>query len=99
MSNKRFSDFATEETQLEGAKAKIDDLLNKEIEIVAFRLADTRFSKNTSGKYATVQFRKDNCTCIFFSGSDVIIDQLQKYSEQLPFVAVVKKINRYYTLS
>lgn len=97
---KRFSDFAKEEVQLDGAKVVLDDILNKEVEILGFRLADSRYSKNTSGKYATVQFRiGQNAPCIFFTGSDVLTNQILRYREHIPFVAVIKKINRYYTLS
>ncbi len=98
---KRFSDFAKEETQLEGLKVKLDDLLGQDIMIVAFRMSDSRYSKNKSGKYATVQFKqKEDCPPqVFFTGSDILIEQLEKYKEELPFVAKIKKINRYYTLS
>lgn len=98
---KKFSDFAKEQTQLEGAKEKLDDLLNKEIEILAFRISNSKFSKNKNGNYATVQF-KENETCqpkVFFTGSDVLLEQLEKYESELPFATTIRKINRYYTLS
>lgn len=95
---KRFSDFAEEETALEGEKVSIDDVINRELTVVGFRLAKSRYSKNESGKYATVQFKDESGQLrIFFTGSDVIIDQLEKYKCELPFVASIVKINRYYT--
>jgi len=98
---KRFSDFSSEETPLDGAKVKLDEILNQEVEIIAFRLSESKFSKNVSGKYATVQFNTPECTLprVFFTGSDVLITQLEKYKEELPFMTVIKKINKYYTLS
>lgn len=63
---KQFADFADERKHLEGDKARIDDILNKEI---------------------------------IFTGSDVLIEQLEKYRHEIPFKTVIKKINRYYTLS
>ena len=36
---------------------------------------------------------------VVFTGSDVIIDQMEKYQEEIPFVSTIKKINRYYTLT
>jgi len=98
---KKFSDFAKEQTPLEGSKAKMEDLLNTEIQILTFRLADSKYSKNKSGKYATVQFKKSDKSPfqVFFTGSDILIEQLEKYKDELPFKAIVKKINRYYTLS
>lgn len=73
---KRFSDFADEQAQLEGAKVKLDELINKEIEVLAFRLADSKYSRNKSGKYATIQFRenKDCPNQVFFTGSDILIE-------------------------
>jgi hypothetical protein len=98
---RKFSDFATEETPLDGAKVKLDDIINQEINIVAFKLQNSKFSKNTTGKYATIQFTTEQCTLprVIFTGSDVLIDQLERYKEHIPFQAVIKKINKYYTLS
>jgi hypothetical protein len=96
---KRFSDFATEEKPLDGVKVKLDDILNKEIEIKNFKLANSHFSKNQTGKYATIQFVCDGELKVLFTGSDVLIDQLGKYKDELPFLATIIKINRYYTLS
>lgn len=96
----RFSDFASEESRLDGDKVKIDDILTQEITIKAFTLSDSRFSKNKSGKYLTVQFcGADGIDKVFFGGSDVLSDQLEKYKSELPFVATIKKINKYYTLN
>ena len=98
---KRFDEFAKEEARLDGLKVKLDDLLQKEIVINAFRIQDSKFNENKSGKYATVQFKlSDASDCqVFFTGSDVIIEQLEKYKDLLPFLCTIKKINRYYTLS
>lgn len=95
----RFSDFAKEEIGLDGDKVKIDDILNKEMLILNYRIRDSNFSKNKSGKYLTLQFELDNTKHILFTGSDVLIDQIEKYSSKIPFLVVVKKVNRYYTFS
>lgn len=99
---KKFSEFAEEHQPLEGDKIKIDDLLNTEIAIKNYDLKKSRYDKNSSGKYLTLQFsylENDNTNYVVFTGSDVIISQIEKYAEHLPFQAVIKKINRYYTLS
>jgi len=36
---------------------------------------------------------------VLFTGSDVLIEQMEKYGDQIPFAATIKKIDRYYTLS
>lgn len=99
---KKFSEFAEEHQPLEGDKIKIDNLLNTEIAIKNYDLKKSRYDKNSSGKYLTLQFSYldgDDTNYVVFTGSDVIISQIEKYAEHLPFQAVIKKINRYYTLS
>jgi hypothetical protein len=97
----RFSDFANEPTCLEGCKVKIDDILNQEIIISGHSIKSSKYSKNESGKYLTLQFMypSENAYKIFFSGSDVLITQIEKYADKIPFMAVIKKVNRYYTLT
>lgn len=98
---KKFGDFAKEEHRLEGKKISIDALINKDIDILGFNLSNSKYNKNESGKYATVQFKYEGETnkYVFFSGSDVIIKQLMKYKEEIPFETKIIKINRYYTFS
>lgn len=97
---KRFSDISQEDERLEGNKIKLDDILGTEITIHGFTLAKSNFSKNNSGQYLTVQFsRTDGAKQVFFTGSDVLITQLQKYKCEIPFMTTIKKINKYYTLS
>ena len=36
---------------------------------------------------------------ILFTGSGVLINQLEKYENEIPFVTEIKKINKYYTLT
>ena len=97
---KQFSEISKEEARLEGDKVKLDDILNEEIIIHGFTLALSSFSKNKSGQYITVQFSKpEGEKQVFFSGSDVLIDQMQRYKDEMPFTAIIKKINKYYTLT
>jgi hypothetical protein len=36
---------------------------------------------------------------VVFTGSDVLIGQVEKYADQIPFLTTIKKINRYYTMT
>jgi len=97
---KRFSDISQEDERLEGDKIKLDDILGTEITIHGFTLAKSNFSKNQSGNYLTIQFsRNENTKEVFFTGSDVLITQMQKYKCEMPFLATIKKINKYCTLT
>jgi hypothetical protein len=97
---KKFSDFA-EIQALEGEKLRLDDVLNKPVIITAQRITASKYSKNESGKYLTLQFHfpDDNEIKILFTGSDVLISQVEDYKDEIPFEATIKKINRYYTLT
>jgi hypothetical protein len=92
----KFSEFAQEEKPLDGEKMSIDAVLNKEILILGFKTGQSKFKE---GRYTTVQFELDGVRHVFFTGSQVIADQLLKYEANLPFLATVQKINRYYTLT
>lgn len=92
----RFSDFVIEEV-FDGEKKRIDDVLNQEILILKFKIKDSTKRKGTL--YATIQFRLQDEEFVLFTGSNVIIDQLKRYEEHLPFFTTLKKIDRYYTMS
>lgn len=95
--NKRFSDFASDESLMDGSKVKIVDVLNKEIEVIAFKICD---SKHKIGeKCLKLQFLLDGEKYIIFTGSGVLIEQCNKYRSQMPFIAIIKNVNKYYTFS
>jgi len=97
---KRFSDFANEPAILDGSKTRIDDILNREIDVIGCRIAPSKFTKNKSGMCLTLQFvDTDGQRKVVFTGSDVLIEQIRKYEAELPFVATVKRVDRYYILT
>ena len=98
----RFSDFAEPGGPLEGKKVKIDEILNIEILLRKFTMKESKYQKSSAKDCLTVQFEypdKPGEKHVIFTGSGVLIDQLRKYEDKLPFLAVIKKIDRYYTLS
>jgi len=97
MSAKHFSDFADEDGPLEGPKVRIDEIVNNEIEVTGYKIRKSKYDKNLSGKYLTVQFEIESGEKrVFFTGSNVLIEQMKKYSNQVPFLTTIKKIDRYY---
>ena len=93
----KFSDFAEETKVFDGDKKKIEDVLNQEILVVDFKV---KSSKHKQGSlYATIQFKLGDTNHIVFTGSGVLIDQLEKYKDSLPFYTTIKKIDRYYTFT
>ena len=75
----------------------IDDVLNQEILILDYKRGASKFKENS--RYTTVQFELNGETRILFTGSEVIADQLDRYTGHMPFFATIRKINRYYTLT
>lgn len=96
---RRFTDFAEELPPLDGDKIKLDTVLNQEIEVIGCRIGATRYSKNKSGKYLMLQIVWRNQHYVLFTGSDILIRQVEQYADQIPFLTTIMKINKYYTLS
>lgn len=97
---KRFADFAEPPNILDGDKIRIDDVINQELTVTGCRFTSTKYGeKNKSGKCLTLQVVLDGQKRVVFTGSDVMIDQMTKYENEIPFAATIKKINRYYTLT
>ncbi len=84
---------------LDGDKVKLDEVVNREILITGHSIKRSRYDKNTSGKCLTIQFEVGGRRQVLFTGSDVLIEQFEKYGDQIPFAATIKKIDRFYTLS
>lgn len=91
----RFSDFATDDHQLEGDKIPIEEVMNKEIVVTSFRVQPSKFNKG-DGQVMTLQIDVNNEKRIIFTSSVVLRNQVQKYQEQLPFIAQIKRINNKY---
>jgi hypothetical protein len=97
---KKFSDFA-KVVSLEGDKMKIDSILNKEIIIIGARISTSKYNRNATREYLTLQFKfpEDDKPHVIFTGSSVLISQIKDYKDEMPFESKIIKINRYYTLN
>jgi hypothetical protein len=96
----RFSDFAVEVRPLEGEKLPLDAVLNMELWLVGCRIKASKYEgKNKSGKYLTIQYHKEGALCVTHTGSDVLIDQMELYSNRIPFLTTIIKVGRYYTFT
>ncbi len=96
---KKFSEFATEEPPLAGDKLKLDDILNKEIMVTWYKVRESKYSKKNSQTCLALQYEIDGKRYITFTGSTVLLDQIVRYRDQIPFLATVVKVDRYYTFS
>ena len=96
---KRFSDFAQEAAPLDGAKMKIDSVINKPIMVMGAKVTGSKYTASGSTQCLTLQFELEGRKYILFTGSTVLIEQATKYLAEMPFEAIIKKIDKYYTFS
>lgn len=94
---KRFSDFAKEDSIMNGDKIKIGDIVGKEIEIVDCKIGNSKFEGK---KLLTLQIKLNGEDRVVFTSSGVLIDQSEKYKNEMPFIATIEKVNnRFYSFT
>lgn len=96
---RRFSDFAGDVRVLDGEKTSVEAVLNREIEVIGYKIKPSKYSKNETGMCLMLQFVLDGERKVLFTGSDVLVEQMRRYGDQVPFLTTIKKIDRYFTLS
>jgi len=84
---------------LDGEKIKIEEILDKEIEVLAMRVKPSKYQGKGTGAYLTIQFVLDGKKFVVFTGSGILAEQAKQYQAELPFLATLKKIDRYYTFT
>ena len=99
---RKFSDFAADNEHLEGKKRPFSDIVGKQIVVWGSRQLQSQFGTEAC---AMIQFSfgEDGEKFVTFSGSKVIVDQLEKYKSQMPFETTVEQRKSgkffYYTLT
>ncbi len=93
----KFSDFAENEHGLDGDKLTIGEILNKEVVVKAYRIMPSKCVRDKD--CLQLQFEFEGKTYIIFSNSTVLIKQITKYADKLPFIATIKKVGSYYTFT
>ena len=93
----KYSDFAKDKLPMPGIKKHMAQILNREIQIVDFRVRESKHKQNS--KCLQIQFVLNGEVCVVFTGSGVLLDQIQSAKEKLPFCANITKVNDYFSLS
>ena len=92
-----FSDFARDQLPMPGKKKRMDEILDKKIKIVDYRI---RRSKHRDGSQCLqLQFVLDGAVFVLFTGSDVLIHQIESSADKIPFYGTITKVDRYYSLT
>jgi len=83
-----------------GEKIKMSKILNMEIVVLDYKIEDTKYPKNKSGKCLYLQIEFNGCKHLVFTGSDILINTiLEVPREELPFSTTIIKIGECYNFS
>lgn len=93
---KKYSDFAKNHNILDGKKLSILEIINIEVLLIGYRLADSKYGKN---KCLTLHIELDGVRYIIFTGSTILTEQVESYKEEIPYLTTIKKIDKYYTFT
>lgn len=91
----KFSDFAQTDI-LDGEKKRLSDIVNEEIVVTGYNITP---SKKNDGKCLKLQYKLTDELHVTFTGSSVLINQIEKYKDEIPFVAIIKHIGNYYSFT
>ena len=78
-------------------KKRLEEILNKKIVLLDFRI--TKSNKRENSECLQIQFLDDGDVHVLFTGSGVLIDQIQSIKDKLPLKTTVVKIDKYYSFS
>ena len=92
-----FANLARDKLPMPGVKKRLDEILNKKIVILDFRI--TKSNKRENSECLQIQFLCDGDVFVLFTGSGVLINQIQAIKDKLPLKTTVVKIDKYYSFS
>lgn len=95
MRNFKDLNIKAETSSFKGEKVSIKRVFNVEIKVLAFKIEPSKKKENT--QLLTLQIERDGEPRIIFTGSNVLIKQIQQVSpNDFPFVTTIKNDNEYY---
>ena len=94
---KRFEDFAKEHHPLDGEKLSIMDVFDKEITVLGYKLSGSKYHKTLP--CLQLQFTIDDHRYVLFTSSTVIVEQIEAYKEEIPFLVTIRRIGKFYTFT
>lgn len=75
---------------------KLNEIIGKEIVITGY---DIKPSKYKDDKYLTLQILLNGNVGVVFTGSGVLMDQISRYSENIPFITKIMTQGKYYAFT
>ncbi len=97
--HKRFSDFADEDLCMDGEKVKIKDIVDVEVLVTAYRITTSKYKKSNAEQCLMIQFLHNEKRRVCFTGSTILMEQIKKYQDEIPFLTKIRAVDKYYTFS
>ena len=92
-----FADLARDKLPMPGNKKRLEEILNKNIVILDFRI--NKSNKRENSECLQMQFLCEGDVFVVFTGSVVLIDQIKAVKDKLPLKTTVIKVDKYYSFS
>ena len=95
------ADIVPSHAALDGSKVKIDSILNLPLVFTGWSVRDSKHKKDGSTHCLTLQFEHDGEKHVVFTGSNVLLEQVQSFESAIGdkpkiFKAKIVKIGNFY---
>lgn len=89
---KNFSDLNIQTERFTGKKIEMDEVVDKVIEVLDFKIDKSKYSDKGNGKVMTISIRHEDKERIIFTGSVILQEQCLKVKEmgEFPFKATIE---------
>lgn len=92
----KMKSFSEIERKNNSSKISIKDVLDKEIIVRSFSVRDSKFIDEGKKYVLKLNIEVDGERKYLFTGSNVLINQIESFKSDLPFKTTIKEINKYY---
>lgn len=92
----KFSEIAKDDIHLAGDKLSLQDIIGKQIIVTGYKITKSKFKEDN---YTAIQFELNGEQHVTFTGATVLIEQLKKYGEHIPFETTIKKLGKFYSFT
>lgn len=93
---KKFKEIAKDDIHLAGEKISLQDIVGKPIVVTGYKITKSRFKEDN---YLAIQYDLEGEQHVTFTGATVLIEQLNKYGEQIPFETTIKRLGKFYSFT
>lgn len=92
----KFSEIAKDDIHLAGDKMSLQDIVGKPVTVTGYKITKSKFKEDN---YVAIQFELEGEQHVTFTGASVLIEQLKKYGEHIPFETTIKRLGKFYSFT